>query len=197
MSDASNPTRHDFWSSRYAAGTTPWDFRGVPAGLLDFLRRTPGGGRVLIPGCGSGYEVQAFYDAGFDVTAVDFSPVAIERARKRLGPLGVRVRVADFFADEFHSPPFDLIYERTFLCSMPPPRWPLYRQRMAQLLAPEGRLVGLFFYGREPSGPPFPITPAEMDDLFRDTFRLTRDEPVADSLPLFLGRERWQEWARI
>ena len=68
---------------------------------------------------------------------------------------------------------------------------------MTQLLPRRGRLVGLFFHGEEPDGPPFPITPAHSDELFRQAFRLTHDEPVADSLPLFAGRERWQEWTRL
>lgn len=197
MTDASDPTRHDFWTTRYGAGTTPWDFQGVPAALSSFLERSPKVGRVLIPGCGSGYEVEAFSGAGFDVTAIDFSPLAVERARERLGPLGDCVRLADFFADDSIAGPFDLIYERTFLCSMPPTRWPAYMRRMAQLLSPGGRLVGLFFYGVEESGPPFPITGVQIGELFGDIFRRERDEPTVDSLPLFAGRERWQEWTRI
>ena len=197
MTNASDPTRPNFWSVRYAAGTTPWDFEGVPVALRKFLRRRPHGGRVLIPGCGSGYEVQAFHDAGFDVTAVDFSPVAIERARHLLGPLGARVHRANFFSDKTIRGPYDLIYERTFLCSMPPARWPVYAQRIAHLLAPDGRLVGLFFRRRGRGGPPFPITQAQLGKLFHASFRLTRDEPVSDSLALFKGRERWQEWSRV
>ena len=49
---------------RYAAGKTPWDFGGVPSALKSFLERSSVRGRVLIPGCGSGYEVQAFHAAG-------------------------------------------------------------------------------------------------------------------------------------
>lgn len=197
MSGASDPTRHDFWTARYGAGTTPWDFQGVPMALRSFLQRSPRVGRVLIPGCGSGYEIQVFCEAGFDVTAVDFSPLAVAQARARLGPLGDRVRLADFFADDSIAGPFDLIYERTFLCSMPPTRWPDYGRRIAQLLSPGGRLVGFFFYGVEESGPPFPITEGQIGELFRGVFRRERDEPTVDSLPLFAGRERWQEWRRV
>jgi hypothetical protein len=40
----------------------PWDFGGVPV----FLEKHYGPGRVLIPGCGSGYEIEAFSSAGWD-----------------------------------------------------------------------------------------------------------------------------------
>jgi hypothetical protein len=66
-----NPAAPDFWNERYAAGRTPWDQCGVPAALARFLARSSGGGaRVLIPGCGTGYEIVAFAGAGYEVTAL-------------------------------------------------------------------------------------------------------------------------------
>ena len=124
----------DFWTMRYAAGRTPWDFGGVPAALKSFLERSSIRGRVLIPGCGSGYEVQAFHTEGYDVSAMDFSPAAVEQAKRVLGVLAERIILGDFFAYDFGQRRFDLIYERTFLCSMSPSRWPEYVDRMADLL---------------------------------------------------------------
>lgn len=192
--DSSHP---DFWTARYLARTTPWDFGGVPSALESFLIRYPGPGRVLIPGCGSGYEVRAFDQAGYDVTAIDFSPAAVEQARQLLGPLGERVILGDFFEYDFGSKRFDLIYERTFLCSMTPSRRCTYGKRMADLLSPNGKLVGIFLYGeRSDSGPPFPMTDAGADQLFKHEFQLVRSESVSDSLPFFRNRERWQEWLK-
>jgi SAM-dependent methyltransferase len=120
FSDSSHP---DFWTTRYVAGKTPWDFGGVPAALKSFLARPSVPMRVLIPGCGSGYEVQAFHAAGYDVTAIDFSPAAVDQAKRVLGNLAERVILGDFFTHDFGQGRFDLIYERTFLCSMTPTRW--------------------------------------------------------------------------
>src|ERR1043166_6205854 len=195
FSDSSQP---DFWTTRYIAGKTPWDFGGVPAALKSFLARSSAPGRVLIPGCGSGYEVQAFHGAGYDVTAIDFSPAAVERAKKVLGVLAERVILGDFFTYDFDQRRFDLIYERTFLCSMPPFRWPDYVTRMADLLSAGGRLIGLFFYGqRSASGPPFPLADDEAEKLFKRCFQLARTDTVTDSLRLFRDMERWQEWVKI
>jgi SAM-dependent methyltransferase len=156
---SSDCTHPDFWTVRYAAGKTPWDFGGVPSALKLFLARSTAPGSVLVPGCGSGYEVQAFYDAGYDVTGIDFSPAAIEQAKNITGVSGERIILGDFFTYDFGLRRFDLIYERTFLCSMPPPRWPSYVNRTADLLSPGGRLIGVFLYGQSSSsGPPFPLT---------------------------------------
>jgi ubiquinone/menaquinone biosynthesis C-methylase UbiE len=196
MKKSADSTDPEFWSCRYEAGKTPWDFGGVPAALNSFLSGAAGSGKVLIPGCGSSYEVRAFHDAGYDVTAIDFSPAAVEQAKKVLGSLAERVILGNFFTHDFGQRRFDLIYERTFLCSLPPARWPDYVNRMADLLSPRGRLIGLFLYGQEPEPPPYPLTDAQAEALFEKHFRLVRSEMVKDSLPLFRGMERWQEWVK-
>ena len=196
MPTVEDSTLPDFWNIRYSAGKTPWDLGGVPAALRAFLARAKPPGHVLIPGCGSGYEVRAFHDAGFEVTAIDFSAAARERAGRLLGPLSRSVIAGDFFTHDFTGQNFDLVYERTFLCSLPPERWPAYATRMAELL-PKGKLLaGIFLYGEEAEPPPYPLTEAQALDLFGEKFELTRSEPVSDSLPLFQGMERWQEWRR-
>ena len=61
----------EFWETRYRAGRMPWDFGGVPRALTGWLHTATAPGRVLIPGCGSGYEVSAFHAAGWDVVAIE------------------------------------------------------------------------------------------------------------------------------
>jgi SAM-dependent methyltransferase len=195
----SNSNQADFWTARYAAGRTPWDFGGVPAALKSFLAGWSAPGRVLIPGCGSGYEVEAFHAAGHDVTAIDFSPAAVAQAKRVLGRLAERVISGDFFTYPFGERCFDLVYERTFLCSMTPARRPDYANRVADLLGPGGRLIGFFLYGQNPgvSGPPFALTESEAQQLFEARFQLLRSEAVIDSLPLFRNMEKWQEWQKV
>lgn len=196
--DAEDPASPEFWSSRYVTGRTPWDLHGVPAALRAFLQRSESRGRVLIPGCGSGYEVRAFHDAGYEVTALDFSLAAVDRARALLGPLGHKVQVGDFFEHEFPAAGFDLVYERTFLCALSPERWHAYAGRMAELLRNGGRLVGMFVYGNAPDGPPFPLPEGRQQELFAGRFDLTLCEALPPTLPVFDGmEERWQEWQRL
>ena len=197
MEKSADSTHPDFWTIRYVTGKTPWDFGGVPAALKSFLASSSTFGSVLIPGCGSGYEVQAFHTAGYDVTGIDFSPAAVDQAKRVLDVLAERVILGDFFAHDFGGCRFDLIYERTFLCSMPPSGWPDYANRVADLLSVGGRLIGIFLYAEQSApGPPYPLTEKQAEQLFASRFRLMRSELVTDSLPLFRGMERWQEWLK-
>jgi SAM-dependent methyltransferase len=186
-----------FWNERYQSAETPWVLHKVPDALRSFLKTQRRRGRVLIPGCGTHHEaIQAFRTAGFDVIAIDFSAVAIAETRKALGRNEMVGLVhGDFFKYNFRTR-FDLIYERTFLCAMHPRRWPRYAKRVAQLLRPDAKLVGIFFYGTESDPPPYPLTQTRAAEILGKHFRLVRDLKVSDSVPMFAGTERWQEWQR-
>jgi SAM-dependent methyltransferase len=190
--DAAQP---EFWEKRFREGFTPWDAGKIPAALGQFLTTEPRGQRVLIPGCGSGYEVRAFAEAGFETLAIDFAPAAVERAQQSLGSLGHLVRLADFFESDF-TPPFDLVYERAFVCSLPRPLRPRYVQRVIELLRPQGRIAGFFFFEDGERGPPFGLKGGELEALLGKHFDRTADAPVTDSIPIFVRKERWQIWSR-
>ena len=148
----------------------------------------------MITGCGTDHEVLRFFQsAGFEVTAIDFSTVAVAQIKEALGNFDGKIIRGDFFKVDFPSQ-FDLIYERTFLCALHPRRWPQYVRRVAQLLRLRGKVVGVFFYGTEPDPPPYPLSKARAAEIFGKYFRLTRDIKVSDSVAMFAGMERWQEW---
>lgn len=193
------PSQPDYWNLRYLKDNTPWDFDGVPADLRAFLKKKVKGTKVLIPGCGSGHEIIAFADAGYDVTAIDFAPIAIDRARRMVGPtLAKQVLLGDFFQHDFPGQSFDMIYERSFVCSLLPGDRAAYRDRLAQLLKYRGLLIGYYYYKKSElvDGPPYGFAWGTADELYSHYFLLVKDEPVNDSLPLFAGRERWQQRRR-
>jgi SAM-dependent methyltransferase len=198
-SDMSHPSKPEFWNSRYLQDKTPWEMETIPENLRNFLKKKGKGAKVLIPGCGSGHEIAAFADADYDVTAIDFAPFAVERARRMVSPeQAAKILLGDFFEYDFPSQHFDIVYERAFVCSLMPDRRPAYRDRMAQLIKYRGLLIGYYYYNK-PSlteGPPFGFAWSTADDLFAQYFILVKDEPVSDSLPVFAGRERWQEQRR-
>lgn len=190
-----DPLSPGFWDERFERDFTPWDLKGVPQALRDYVERDRTPRTVLIPGCGNGYELAYLADAGWDATAIDFSPAAVSRARQLVGPWAERVVEADFFAWQPRAA-LDLIYERAFFCSMPPAMRPRIVARWAELLAPGGLLAGFFFFGSSPKGPPFGIPRAELEGLLALHFRLVEEGEVVDSLPVFGGQERWMLWRR-
>jgi SAM-dependent methyltransferase len=189
---AQDSSRPDFWDTRFREGVTPWDAGGVPPRLMAWLAARKSKLRVLIPGCGTGYEAKLFAGRGHDVLAIDFSDAAIEAARRKF----IQVRKADFFALE--EGPFDLVYERAFLCALPRARGPDWGRRMAELLRPGGELAGFFFLDDNPRGPPFGTSRAELNTLLGGAFERIEDAdvPPADSIPVFKGKEIWQVWKR-
>ncbi len=104
------------WDAMYSQGTPHWE-TGVPAGELARVVREQrdalGRGRVLELGCGTGADAIYLTREGFEVTAIDSSPTAIERARARAEHEGVLPRfvLADLFEFTKDAEPFDLVYD--------------------------------------------------------------------------------------
>ena len=189
-----DPLSPAFWDERFERHFTPWDKGGVPQALRDFAAaRAPM--TTLIPGCGSAYELVLLADAGWDATAIDFSPAAVALGKAAAGAHAARVVEADFFAWEPQQP-VQLIYERAFLCAMPRAMWPQVAARWAQLLAPGALLAGYFFFDDALKGPPFGISCERLDELLQADFECIADDAVSDSIPVFAGKERWMIWRR-
>jgi ubiquinone/menaquinone biosynthesis C-methylase UbiE len=70
------------------------------------------GKQVLEVGCGSGFAVQLFAEAGADTTARDLTEWAIETTRARLAAFGLEADVAQGDAEnlEFPDASFDLVF---------------------------------------------------------------------------------------
>jgi thiopurine S-methyltransferase len=190
-----DPAGPEFWEKRYREQVTPWDAGRSPPEVQSFIEGLAPRRRVLIPGCGSAYEARAFAAAGHDVVAIDFSEAALAAARSVLGELHAVLRHGDFITADLGAP-FDLVYERAFLCALPRRLWPAYAERIAQVLRPGGQLVGFFFWSEGERGPPFGLHPGELDALLEPAFARVTDAPARESIPVFVGKERWQVWMR-
>ncbi|UCC14351.1 MAG: methyltransferase domain-containing protein [Gammaproteobacteria bacterium] len=185
----------DHWETLYQEARTPWDAGTVPDALRQYVSRRGKPGRVLVPGCGSGYEAAFFATAGSKVLAIDFSPSAVARARRITRGSGAVIQLADFF--ELDSAPFDCVYERAFLCALPPRLHRNWANTMARLVRSGGQLAGLFFIDPAATdGPPFGMSSTGLAKLLEDDFALVEDLPSGGSLPVFENRERWQVWER-
>ncbi|MGH8668931.1 MAG: SAM-dependent methyltransferase, partial [Burkholderiales bacterium] len=120
---------------------------------------------------------------------------AIEAARRTLGTFSDLVVKADFFS--FEAAPFDLVYERAFVCALPRRLWPQWAARVAELLVPGGVLAGFFYLDDNERGPPFGTSPQQLADLLPGfVMQESRAIPEGESTPVFKGKEVWQVWAR-
>lgn len=188
------PEHPDFWCTRFDAGAIPWDAGGVPADLAAFVAASAPL-NTLIPGCGSGWEAAHLAAADWPVTALDFSPVAVDKAREILGDAAVDLVCGDFFTYQ-PARPLELIYERAFLCALPRKLWDDWGRKVAELLPSGALLAGYFFVCEQLKGPPFGILPEQLDALLLPSFECVEDRLADDSIPVFAGRERWQVWRR-
>jgi SAM-dependent methyltransferase len=192
---AQDSSRPEFWDSRFRDGVTPWDAGSAPPHLEAWLAgRSPR--KVLVPGCGNAHEARLFAERGHEVLAIDFSDEAVASARRQLGALATLVRQADFFT--LAEGPFDLIYERAFLCALPRARWRDWGRRMSELVCPGGELAGFFYLDDNQRGPPFGVSRPQLAQLRESAFELMeeRQVPPAESIPVFQGKEIWQVWKR-
>jgi SAM-dependent methyltransferase len=103
------------WDERYRKGEAPWD-TGYPSTELQRVvaeEQWPPG-RILELGCGTGVNAVWLAQQGFDVTALDLSPLAIGRARQRAAEASVTVRFVE--GDVLNPPdlgaPFAWLFDR-------------------------------------------------------------------------------------
>jgi SAM-dependent methyltransferase len=103
------------WDERYRTGDTPWNTGRPDEELRRILaEENIRPCRAVELGCGTGTNAVWLAQQGFDVTAVDISPLAVQRARERASAAGVAVRflVADVLEPLALSGPFGFFFDR-------------------------------------------------------------------------------------
>ena len=84
--------RREDWNRRYAGAESLWATR--PNRFLVAETEALAPGRALDLACGEGQNAIWLASLGWDVTGVDFSDVAIEKARRRASEAGLEVTFA-------------------------------------------------------------------------------------------------------
>ncbi len=188
----------DFWNGIYEQEGSPrWNI-GVAPPLVHWLKEAaPRPGRVLVPGCGYGHDAVLLSRHGFEVVAVDFAPLAIDRARREYADEDVDWRQIDLFdLPQTEAASFDYIYEYTCMVAIQPARRAEFVQVEKALLKPGGLLVGCFYnHGRE-GGPPFDITRKQVLELYEPHFEIRELEVSTHSIERRMGHELWAEFAK-
>ncbi|MBC8244160.1 MAG: methyltransferase domain-containing protein [Verrucomicrobia bacterium] len=185
------------WESHYQANEMIWDHGEASPGLVDHLAANLNAslGQALIPGCGHGHDARALARAGWSVTGLDIAPSSVPLA-KRLAEeehLEIDYRVGDFLRDEPHQT-FDLVFEHTLFCAIPPARRDDYVQALLRWLKPGGLYLAVNYMITDDNGePPFSTTTTELDTRLGGSFELLH-RWTPRSYESREGKELMNEW---
>ncbi|KAF4616903.1 hypothetical protein D9613_008747 [Agrocybe pediades] len=199
------------WELAWQKGVTPWDAGEAQPSLKEVVESSgldlPRSGRALIPGCGSGYDpIYLSLALGLDCLGLEIADTAIKRATdlinkaKETNPnLKASISNQDFFTFEpSENERFDLIYDHTFFCAIPPSWRKDWGKQMAKLVKPGGYLITIVYPLRPhtETGPPYWIIPEHYEELLSPNFEKVLDKVPAVSSPSHEGKEKILVWKR-
>ncbi|MDM1546828.1 methyltransferase domain-containing protein [Empedobacter falsenii] len=174
----------NFWNDKYTTNQTGWDLKAPSTPLKEYIDQLENKNiRILIPGCGNAYEAEYLLEQGFtNITLIDISEIVVEKIKEKFkhNP-NIKVLHQDFFELDGE---FDLILEQTFFCALDPKLRQSYSIKMNELLAENGKLVGVLFnreFGNDT--PPFGGDKTEYQTYFNDYFDFKVMESCYNSIP--------------
>lgn len=190
------------WQQAWRERRTPWDAGMSPPALHGLLaRKQVPAGRVLVPGCGTGYDLATLAREDREVVGIDLSEdarAAFFASHSEL-PGEVVYEVADFFE---YDPlePFDFVWDYTFFCALDPEQRTAWAEAMERLVKPNALLATLLFPFEEPlsdrEGPPWPINTELVRSFIESTFEEVEVREPEHSHGGREGRERLALWRR-
>ena len=190
------------WQEAWKAGITPWDAGTSPPALRSLLERgVVPAGRILVPGCGTGYDLATLARDDREVVGIDLSEdarSAFTAAHPDL-PGCVVYEVTDFFSYQSANG-FDFVWDYTFFCALDPDQRNTWSETMKRLVKPSGVLATLLFPFEDPisgrEGPPWPVNTDMVRGFVEDAFEEVEVLAAERTHPGREGRERLALWRR-
>ena len=108
-------SKKDRFEERYQSGDIPWELDRPDKHLLNIINKEKiQPCKALDIGCGTGSNAIWLARQGFDVSAVDFSGLAIEKAKEKAEKQGVKIQfeVSDFLVESEKTQTVDFIFDR-------------------------------------------------------------------------------------
>lgn len=156
-----------------------------------------GGRKALVVGCGLGDDAVYIDDLGFDVTAFDISPTAIDWAKKLHVDREIQFEVADLFQPyRGWLGKFDFVLEVYTIQPLPLEMRPNVIDAIGAFVAPKGELV-VVTRGREddeePEELPWALSRKDLsrfneNNLTQTDFEIMVDDSEDEPVPRFVVR---------
>ena len=164
---------------RYLLGRPPWDTEVTPPEVVELIERgSLRPGRALDLGCGTGTNCIYLARHGWEMVGIDFSLLAIRRARRKARRAGVDCQFyrGDVTDLAFLADPFDLALDIGCLHSLPPEGWGRYAAEVTRLVRPDSLYLLYAFTPRPDRSPTRGVAPQEVHSLFTPAFAVEREE---------------------
>ena len=187
--------RIQFWEDRYLQDAAGWDLGG-PTPVFDSIADELNPGKLCIIGCGRGHDAIMFARKGFKVTAVDFSPSAIQSVKDLAAKSDVPIQTVHsdiFLLNSKFTNVFDYVVEQTCFCAINPAHRIKYETLVKRLLISGGLLIGLWFpldKTLKDGGPPWGTTIKEVKTLFNLGWSIEKEQFPKLSICARKGREK-------
>lgn len=157
------------------AAVVPWDRGMAHPQLTEWAEESQpsGAGKsALVVGAGTGWDAELVADLGYDTTAFDISPSAVEAAQANHPDTAVHYVTADLLAPppEWHRA-FDLVVEIYTVQALPIELQAAAIKQVGEQVAPGGTLLVIAAAraddqpDEEIEGPPWPLTRATIESF--------------------------------
>jgi len=178
-----------YWNERYKTSNIGWDLGEISPPIKAYVDQLSDKSiKILIPGCGNGYEAEYMHQLGFsNVHVLDFASEPLIDLKKRVPTFPENcLHKDDFFT---HEGQYEIIIEQTLFCAIDPSLRADYVQTIKRLLVPNGKLVGVLFNRDFEGGPPFGGNKQEYEELFSKEFLSRKMEDCYNSIAPRQGSE--------
>lgn len=200
----------DFWLQRWERNEIGFHQEHINPALQRLWPRlqVPAGTRVFVPLCGKSRDMGWLREQGHSIIGVELSTRACEQFFREQGleperelrePFVIyRADAFELWGGDFFDLPSNVVadvaavYDRASLIALPPGMRQRYAAHMGRLVPSHAQvlLVSFEYPPAEMTGPPFPVTEAEVHEHFGTDFRIelfSRAE-VLDEHPRFRAR---------
>jgi len=183
--------RAEFWNERWARGEIGFHQAGFNAHMQAFTDQlgVRPGGHFLVPLCGKSLDLLWLAEQGYKVTGIELSETAAQdfftenrlgfEVQKDTGKTVYRGNTIEIWCTDFFRvlvedlPAVDAVYDRASLVALPPEMRQAYAEHLGGLMN-DGTcilLITLEYPQKEMNGPPFSVTPVEVEQVFGRQFQ--------------------------